>query len=262
LHDVVKGTHWTEKLAAACPPDLLLSNSHFTAEARGIFTRQPAKVLYHPVKAPHIVKTRSEVRSHLSTSDKAVVITQVSRMAPWKGHRMLFRALGLLKDVPDWVCWVTGGVQREEEEEYWRELQHLARETGIESRVRFLGHRVDVPDILGASDIFCQPNEAPEPFGIVFIEALYAGLPVVSVKSGGAEELLSEGGGFLSPVGDCAALAGNLHKLVSEKETRIKSVSLGPSYAARLCDPSQQLRAMWKCMINAGPRPERLALSF
>jgi len=55
-------------------------------------------------------------------------------------------------------------------------------------RVRFVGERLDVARILAAADIFCQPNIEAEPFGIVFIEALYAGLPVVASASGGALE--------------------------------------------------------------------------
>lgn len=250
LHDVVKGNHWTEKLAATCPPDLLLSNSHFTAEARHIFIRQPAKVIYHPIKCARMVKSRNEVRQDLSTPEDAIVITQVSRMEHWKGHRLLIRALEQLNHLPGWMCWIAGGVQRESEEKYWLELHQLVRETGIESRVRFLGHRGDIPDVLGASDIFCQPNEMPEPFGIVFIEALYAGLPVVSTKLGGAEELLADGGGFLVPKGDYQALARTLQTLILNDEMRMNVAASGPPLAAKLCDPTRQLRRLWSCLCS------------
>ena len=54
------------------------------------------------------------------------------------------------------------------------------RRRGIAGRVRFLGERRDVAACMHAADIHCQPNTAPEPFGLVFVEALYAGLPVVT----------------------------------------------------------------------------------
>ena len=57
-----------------------------------------------------------------------------------------------------------------------------------------------------AADIHCQPNTAPEPFGLVFVEALYAGLPVVTTALGGALEILTDACGVLVPAGDAPAL--------------------------------------------------------
>ncbi len=48
-----------------------------------------------------------------------------------------------------------------------------------------------VPALLQAADVHCQPNTAPEPFGLAFVEALYAGLPVVTMDMGGAAEVLT-----------------------------------------------------------------------
>ena len=66
-------------------------------------------------------------------------------------------------------------------------------------RVAFLGARDDVPDLLAQADIFCQPNQSPEPFGIVFIEALQSGIPVVSSRLGGAAEIVDDTCGILIP---------------------------------------------------------------
>ena len=62
-------------------------------------------------------------------------------------------------------------------------------------------------DVLGAADIFCQLNASPEPFGIVLVEALAAGLPVVTAASGGACEVVDESCGELVAPGDSRALA-------------------------------------------------------
>ena len=79
-----------------------------------------------------------------------------------------------------------GGAQRSHEAVYLAELRQAADRAGIGDRVRFLGQRTDVPDLLAAADVFCQPNTGPEPFGIAFVEALYAGLPVVTRRWRGA----------------------------------------------------------------------------
>ena len=75
------------------------------------------------------------------------------------------------------------------------------------SRVTFLGERRDVAALLAAADIHCQPNTAPEPFGLAFVEALHAGVPVVTTDAGGAREIVTPACGILvEPVTrrDCA----------------------------------------------------------
>ena len=67
--------------------------------------------------------------------------------------------------------------------------------------MRFLGERRDVAACMRAADIHCQPNTAPEPFGLAFVEALYAGLPVVTTALGGALEILTDACGVLVPAG-------------------------------------------------------------
>ena len=67
--------------------------------------------------------------------------------------------------------------------------------------MRWLGQRRDVPELLAAADIYCQPNVGAEPFGIVFVEALYTGLPVVTTALGGALEIIDASCGVLVPPG-------------------------------------------------------------
>jgi glycosyltransferase involved in cell wall biosynthesis len=87
------------------------------------------------------------------------------------------------------------------------ELEELARSLGIASEVKFLGTRSDVAQVLRACHVFC--HAAPfEPFGIVAIEAMAAGLPVVVPDSGGICETVQHGvNGLLYPALDHQALA-------------------------------------------------------
>jgi glycosyltransferase involved in cell wall biosynthesis len=87
------------------------------------------------------------------------------------------------------------------------ELQNLAVSLGVASHVKFLGNRSDVASVLRACDVFC--HAAPwEPFGIVALEAMAVGLPIVVPNAGGIREILDSGeGGLLYPALDARALS-------------------------------------------------------
>lgn len=245
-HDRTLGTHWTERLAARTPPDLAIVNSRFTAETLGrLFPNVPSEVLYCPVAAPSIADrgaARAAIRSELNAPNHVVAIVQASRLERWKGHADLIAALGLLKSRRDWVAWIAGGAQREHEKAYLEELLASAARSGIADRVRFLGQRDDVPNLLAAADIHCQPNSGPEPFGIAYVEALYAGLPVVASRIGGALEIIDDSCGRLVPPGDPKALAETLSSLIEDSKLRSDLGSNGPNRARSLCDPAAACR--------------------
>jgi len=98
--------------------------------------------------------------------------------------------------------------------------------------------------LLAAADIHCQPNRDPEPFGNAFIEALHAGLPVVSTRMGGAAEIVTEACGVLVEPADAEGLAGALGRLVADPDARARLGAAGPSRAAELCDPARMLRRL------------------
>ena len=241
LHDVARGKHWLDRLAKRHPPDIVVCNSKFTAQtAYRQFGPVRTVQAYVPVdlttRRPDPA-TRSAMRASLSTSDDAFVIVQASRFERWTGHRLLLEALGELKNDGRWVCWITDKPQRALEERYSDELKHLARRLGIESRVHFSGHRSDMPELLGAADVMCQPNLAPEPFGSIFVEALHHGVPVVSTTMGAALEIVDESCGILVAP-RAPAVAGALKRLMDEPSLVARLGADGPSRAEALCNPA------------------------
>ena len=201
--------------------DLSVFDSNFL---RKCMPNAKGTVVYYPVDRQMELTEdkRNEIRARFATSIGDPLVIQVCRMAERKGHSRLLRALGTLKFLP-WTCWIVGGPQREKEIPYFESLKGLTGDLGIADRVRFLGTRSDVPELLAAADIFCHPNTyPPEPFGIAFVEALQAGLPVVTTAMGGAMEIVSEQSGFLLPPDDNVALAGALKRLLMEDGLRQK----------------------------------------
>ena len=261
VHDALSGRHWTERWAKRTPPDLAISNSHFTAAGvKAMYPTTPLEVVYAPVDtAPARLSAmdRCVVRAELVTPQDAVVIVQASRMDAWKGHAVLLEALSALRDQPDWVCWEVGGPQRPRDTAYVDSLRDLASRLRLGDRMRFVGERADVPRLLAAADIFCQPNISPEPFGIAFIEALAAGLPVVTSAIGGAMEIVDDACGQLVPASDPVALSAALRGLVGDPEERARLGVVARVRAHQLCDPTEQMRRMHSTLVNMAGVPAR-----
>ena len=264
LHNPTNGKHWLDRWGSKTAPDLVLCNSEFTgATARNLYPQIRSEVVYCPVApSPTYSKAdRAITRTELQTAQAAVVIIQASRMEEWKGHALHLEALSKLKDVPGWVCWQVGGAQRPAELQYLDRLKKKAEQLGIADRVRFLGQRSDVEKLLAAADIYCQPNTDGEPFGIAFIEALYAGLPVVTTEIGGACEIIDESCGVLVKPRDKDALAQSLRGLIRDQVGRVRLGTAGPARARKLCDVKTQVERLHECfaeVVSANPSQARL----
>jgi glycosyltransferase involved in cell wall biosynthesis len=239
--------HWTERSAARTPPDLAICNSLFIgAKLPQIFPQLAAEIVYCPVdiSAPRLSsEERLALRGELATLHDAIVIVQVGRMESLKGHTTLLHALARLRD-RNWLCWQVGAAQRPHEQAYLDGLMRLACELEIADRIKFLGHRSDVARLLDAADIYCQPNLEPDAFGISFIEALGAQLPVVTTALGGALEIVDQSCGVLVKPNDTAALADALARLVDNLYERRRLGAAGPARALELCDPAAALRRL------------------
>jgi glycosyltransferase involved in cell wall biosynthesis len=266
-HDAVSGKHWIERWEALCPPDLVVCNSHFTeSTVANLRVALPLRceVIYPPVSPPESMLDASQrlaLRASLDTPSDACVIIQVGRMEPYKGHVPHLDALARLADTSGWVCWVVGGAQRPHEKAYLARLRRQATRAGIGLRVRFLGERHDIYQLLEAADIFCQPNLAPEPFGIVFIEALYTGLPVVSTAQGGALEIVDPSCGRLVAPNSPDMLADTLRILVLDRSLRVELGRNAPARAKMLCDPSRVLSQLAACFASLLPEDAALGAS-
>jgi glycosyltransferase involved in cell wall biosynthesis len=256
-HDAATGRHWTERIARRVRPDLVICNSRYTADSiRLLYDDVPAIVLTCPIDSNASVLTardRAAVRRELDTPDEATVLIQVSRMQAWKGHSVVVDALGRLRAQSGWVWWVVGGAQRPEEAAYVDGLVAATRRLGIEDRVRWVGERHDVRRLLAAADVHCQANVAPEPFGIAYVEALSAGLPVVASRAGGVLEIVDDSCGVLVPPGDCHALAAALERLIVDRPFRAKLAAGAPARARYLSDPARQMSKLADVLAAMSP---------
>ena len=246
VHDRLSGRTWPERWASLTRPDAIVSNSHFTAASvPTLYPDSSPVVVYAPVPHPARIDPvqRSSIRASLDVDrESTCVVLLASRFERWKGHAALLAAIAGLPG--DWCVWIAGAPQKGGESEYARELQQMCTATDMKDRVRFLGDRRDMPALMQSADLHCQPNTAPEPFGLVFVEALHAALPVITSDMGGAAEIVTRECGMLVPAGDRAALRAALRHLIEDPDARRRLGTAGPARAAALCDPATQLRRL------------------
>jgi glycosyltransferase involved in cell wall biosynthesis len=246
-----------ERRAAGCPPALAVCNSRFTAGAAAPFTGGlPLAVVYPPVPAPPPAPepARTRLRLHARAAATTAVILLVARMEVGKGHAVLVDAVARVPPDLDWQLWLVGGPQRPPESRYLRGLERQVRRAGLADKVHFLGERHDTSALYAAADIYCQPNTAPDAFGLSFVEALHAGLPVVTSELGGAREIVTDTCGVLIPPGDPVALAQALQPLIRDPGRRSALGLAGPARAAELCEPTKQCRRLGE-LVSRIPHP-------
>lgn len=240
-----------ERWAMRTRPDFVIANSQYTASGQGpLYPETPRQVVYCALTPPQRRFSAAEkeaFRGLHDTPPQATVLLQVSRLDPHKGHRLHLEALSRLRD-RDWICWIVGGPQRAAEVEYLASLQQQAVQLGIADRMRFLGWQKDIEIVIEAADIFSQPNSAPEPFGLTFVEALYRGKPVVTTAMAGALEVLTPDCGILTPPGDVDALSQALGRLIDHPEERRRLGEAGPARADWLCNPKARLEQVEACL--------------
>ena len=252
-HDRADGRSLVERWAARTPADLVIANSVWTSgTAAAIQPVAPIAVIHPPVTVPAPDGSRVTHRRALRAGEDDVVILSASRLEPWKGHRNLIRALAQIRSSRQWRVWIAGAAQRPHEHDYLAELRTMVASLGVDARVQFLGERRDVPALMQAADVYCQPNDGPEPFGVVFAEALLSGLPVVTADMGGAPEIVSAECGTLVPAGDAQALTAALEALIDDAALRARLGAAGPRHAAARCAPAAVLPKLEKALAELG----------
>jgi glycosyltransferase involved in cell wall biosynthesis len=229
-------------LAARCPPTAVIANSQVTAQSTPrVFPGTPTYVVRYPVREMFPNRSRQQVRKEIGAGDDVVII-QTSRFEPWKGHALLLKALLHIPQLP-WQLWLAGAQSRPVERKVRAELESLACKGSAEARVKFLGERRDIADLLGAADVFCQPNIGREPYGLGPVEALGAGLPIVVTEPGATALQVSTDWGRLVPV-STTALAKALEELLQSPDLRARMGESARSYHRDSFSPTQLLSEM------------------
>jgi glycosyltransferase involved in cell wall biosynthesis len=159
-------------------------------------------------------EARKKWRLQEGIAKHTVVITHVGRFTRQKNHALLIQAVAQIHSAHPWLLLLVG------EGELRPAVEEMVKAHGLADRVRFMGVRGDIPQILNASDIFVLSSRYEgNPMSVM--EAMAAGLPVVSTAVGGVPELVEEGQtGLLVPSEDENALSSALQRLIDDTDLR------------------------------------------
>jgi glycosyltransferase involved in cell wall biosynthesis len=174
----------------------------------------------------------SKTRQEFGVPADAFVIGHVGRMTPWKGQQYLLEAFAQVAAAAPRAYLVFVGDPVFDTDAYQRKLVELAARLGLTERVKFVGYRHDLPEVLAALDVFAFTSVEKDTSPLTLLSALAAGLPIVAFDIEGVRELVTEGKPLLlTPLKDLEALAAALLRLIAEPELRRRLGSLARRHA-------------------------------
>ena len=233
--------------------DLVLCVSDAVRRAHGLADHPRAEVVYHGVEespaqldAPDDrTDKRSELGVGLTADD--LVVGFVAAFIAWKDHDTLVRAFAAASaDVPNLRLLLIGAGP------LMQPTQDLAHRLGCGDRVHVLGKRDDVRTLLELMDLYVHPSRG-EGFGLAVVEAMLAGLPVITSDEAAFPEYVLHGTtGLTSPGGDAAALASAITDLALDPERRKALGEAGRTYARAHFAPNAFTTRFTDLILQAG----------
>ncbi|MGN0431904.1 MAG: glycosyltransferase family 4 protein [Lachnospiraceae bacterium] len=201
-----------EKLLAKCTDRLITINGEDYRRACRFKLRKGGRVeripgvgvkteLFAPMRGLH-----EQVREELEIEEDTFYILSVGELNANKNHRIVIEAMAKLPDekIHYGICG-RGAMEPE--------LRKLAEKLGVANRVTLFGFRNDIPRMLAAADIFCFPSKR-EGLGVAAIEAMAAGIPMITSDCRGTREYMSHGlNGLVCKKGTAEEWAQAIRKL-------------------------------------------------
>ena len=152
-------------------------------------------VIHHGIDMDYYRRSRGDrekIRCEFNIGDDDILIGTIGRLQEGKGHLEFLEMAGVIGKRYPASRFIIVGEPTYGEEDKAEIIYKKAKETALADRLVFTGFRADIPALLSAMDIFVFPSRA-EAFGLVLIEAMSAGLPVIANRSDGILDIIEDG---------------------------------------------------------------------
>ena len=206
-------------------------------------------------------RSKRRVLRQLRTKEDEVLIGVVGEVVKRKGHIYLFEALEeIAAAVPNFKLVLLGRFNRDEA--YVKRMRRILLKQKMVGKVKWLGLRSNVQDFMAAFDLTIVPS-IEEPLGLVALESLAAGTPVVASDTGGLPEIIQHQiSGLIVPPKQPAAIAQAVIELANDPARRIEMGLAGKSFVFQRFDPqmlSKQVETIYRRVIGSLPEHRRRA---
>lgn len=191
---------------------------------------------------PQTVNDSQSVREKWGLAPQDRVVLMPGRVQHWKGQHVLIEAAPrILEAVPEAVIVLMGDpVTDRRRDGYMRQLTERATALGVSQRVRFEPHAPDIARYYEAASVVVHASVSPEPFGRTVLEALWHGVPLVTVPEGGPTEIVGEPPAALfHEPGNAEALADQVVRLLKDQSLAAQLRTLGQARAQAFTSEAQ-----------------------
>jgi len=203
----------------------IVAVSHATARAfcGSLDLQERVRTIHNGVdlsRFPLKSDSASAFRAQFGIPKNAFLVCAVGQICERKGLDELVDAFQrICKSAPQMHLAIVGTVVFKHEERYFQRLREMATKTMGSDRIHFTGELSNVPEVLQASDLLVL-NSRQEPFGLVLVEAMSSGTPVLASRVGGIPEIVTDQvNGWLVEKGDSVELASKLLSLSLDRNT-------------------------------------------
>jgi glycosyltransferase involved in cell wall biosynthesis len=202
------------------------------------FPRSNGKIIHNGVDLksyPHNFNSK-EIRSEFNFKADDILVGLIGRIDWWKGHDYFLEAFAkAAKKISGLRGMVIGEPSADEKNlRFFNMLRKRVNTLNLDDKFIFTGYRQDVPRLMSTLDIVVHASSEPEPFGLVAIEGMASGKPVVATSAGGILDIIQDGiNGLLVPCKDSKAMAAAIMELALNKN---KAVDLGKAARQRIVD--------------------------
>lgn len=248
------GGHWMDRVATALPARAVGCSSLASAAAQAALRPHRSTFVVHP--GVETERTAALDRTALGIPEGRPVVGIAGRLQPWKGQHRFLRALRLLHDAG---CrahgLVVGGSAHGFSPTYEQDLRELISQLGLMEWVTMVGHVPDARPYIAAMDVLISASMM-EPFGIVLLEGLVQGVPVIAVSDAGPREIVDPGvTGLVLARPDPVLLATATRELLEDEPLRTRMARAGRRDAlARFGAPSMTCALELELRALAGDR--------
>ena len=198
--------------------------------------------------------SREAIRSELGIAAESTLVLTTGRLGAQKDHALILRALPSLvaRDRSLVFVWAGDGPLREE-------LAAAAGDSGLQSHVRLLGRREDVPELLASADLFLLPSR-DEGSPLALTEAMSAGVPAIVSDAGALREIIEDRrNGLVFARGDAEDLVRVLAWALSHREEMVVMAALARNEALRDYTATSMIDGLMALIDPAG-RPAGAAV--